>query len=367
MTRANGILTSFIQPTGGVISGQGCLIDLNGWVPRELVIADAVALNVRIPAYVSRIAEGRTVRPGPAGPGPRPGPAASAADARERAEGTARQDQGAVPAGRWPTTPWCTRPASAANRPPRPILRLEAMVPYARGEKPVIFHADQQVEILDALELARELKLKAVISGAAEAWKVAEAHQEGQGARAARRHAQPAAEGLRPLRLGLCQPGEAARRGRDVRDPVPVGRPGAARPPRATSPTRRRPPSRSASPRRSRSRPSRSPRRRSSASPTRSVRSRPASGPTWSSPRATSSSRRRPCSRCSSTASRSGPRAATPSSTPSIAAGWTRSGPAGHGWGSIKSPTRLSGHELPSTPPPTQPSGNESISQPAVS
>ena len=77
--------------------------------------------------------------------------------------------------------------------PPAPDLRLEAMVPYARGEKPVILHAEQPVEILDALDLARELKLKAVISGGAEAWKVADAHQEGQGAGAGRRHAQPAA------------------------------------------------------------------------------------------------------------------------------------------------------------------------------
>ncbi len=52
------------------------------------------------------------------------------------------------------------------------------MVPYARGQKPVIFHADQEVEILDALELARELKLKAAISGGGEAWKVAEAIQK---------------------------------------------------------------------------------------------------------------------------------------------------------------------------------------------
>jgi imidazolonepropionase-like amidohydrolase len=62
--------------------------------------------------------------------------------------------------------------------PPEPDPRLEAMVPYARGEKPVLFHAENQVEILDALDLARELKLKAVISGAAEAWKVVEALQK---------------------------------------------------------------------------------------------------------------------------------------------------------------------------------------------
>ena len=39
----------------------------------------------------------------------------------------------------------------------------------------MILHANHQVEILDALELARELKLKAVLSGAAEAWKVVDA------------------------------------------------------------------------------------------------------------------------------------------------------------------------------------------------
>ncbi len=47
------------------------------------------------------------------------------------------------------------------------------MLPYARGEKPVVFRADGQVEILDALEMAEELELKAIISGGAEAWKVA--------------------------------------------------------------------------------------------------------------------------------------------------------------------------------------------------
>jgi imidazolonepropionase-like amidohydrolase len=54
-------------------------------------------------------------------------------------------------------------------------LRLDALLPYARGDKPVILHADNPVEILDAIDLARELKLKGVISGGAEAWKVADA------------------------------------------------------------------------------------------------------------------------------------------------------------------------------------------------
>ena len=39
----------------------------------------------------------------------------------------------------------------------------------------MILHAEQQVEILDALDIIRELKLKGVISGGSEAWKVADA------------------------------------------------------------------------------------------------------------------------------------------------------------------------------------------------
>ena len=69
--------------------------------------------------------------------------------------------------------------------PRRPTRGSRHLVPYARGQKPVILHADQQIEILDALELAKELKLKAVISGGSEAWKVADALKQGQGARPA--------------------------------------------------------------------------------------------------------------------------------------------------------------------------------------
>ncbi len=58
---------------------------------------------------------------------------------------------------------------------PSPDPRLASLLPYAKGEKPVVFRAEGRVEILDALKIAGDLKLKAVISGGAEAWKVADA------------------------------------------------------------------------------------------------------------------------------------------------------------------------------------------------
>ncbi len=53
--------------------------------------------------------------------------------------------------------------------------RLDALVPYARGEKRVALHADTAQSILDALRFAKENELKAVLYGAVEGWKVVDA------------------------------------------------------------------------------------------------------------------------------------------------------------------------------------------------
>jgi len=179
VTRANGILTALVEPSGGIISGQGCLIDLHGWVPRELVIADSFALNVHIPPYVPRSADSQRPGAGPGRPGPGQGPAGAGGEAdalerrKERLDKIKELFHRAVA-----YDAVVTKARERGEAPPAPDLRLEALVPYATGQKPVIFHADQPVEILDALALARELKLKAVLSGGAEAWKVAEAIKE---------------------------------------------------------------------------------------------------------------------------------------------------------------------------------------------
>src|SRR5207245_2610350 len=52
--------------------------------------------------------------------------------------------------------------------------RLESLVPYARGQKPVVVQADRKAELLDALKLADDLKLKVILSGASDAWRVAD-------------------------------------------------------------------------------------------------------------------------------------------------------------------------------------------------
>lgn len=50
---------------------------------------------------------------------------------------------------------------------------LEALIPILNGEMPVVMNANSEREIIRALDLAQEFKLKAIIAGGQEAWKVA--------------------------------------------------------------------------------------------------------------------------------------------------------------------------------------------------
>src|SRR5262249_52400577 len=50
VTRANGVLTVVTRPTGSVIAGQGALINLAGWVPKEMTVVDPLALHVEFPS-----------------------------------------------------------------------------------------------------------------------------------------------------------------------------------------------------------------------------------------------------------------------------------------------------------------------------
>lgn len=160
VTRANGILSAYVQPLGGTFCGQGCAIDLNGWVPREMTLADPVALHVRIPESIQPDPDGIT--------------GSETAERRKRRNDTLssiREQFHRALAYDKVRTEADARQAQA----PAPDPRLAALVPYAKGEKPVIFHASRRGEILDALKIAGDLKLKAIISGGLEAWKVADA------------------------------------------------------------------------------------------------------------------------------------------------------------------------------------------------
>jgi imidazolonepropionase-like amidohydrolase len=140
VTRANGITAALVVPQGGKIAGQSAIVRLDGWVPAEMSVRDVFALHVHVPPR-------------------RDGEANSKEEDVRRLKDIRdvfREAQRAA--------------AGGGGRDPR----LDALAPYLRKERPVVFHAQSAQEIREALELAAEFGLRPVIAGGREAWKVAD-------------------------------------------------------------------------------------------------------------------------------------------------------------------------------------------------
>jgi imidazolonepropionase-like amidohydrolase len=154
VTRANGVTTVLTRPIGSIIAGQGALINLAGWVPREMTVVDPVALHIEFPGAFPTFSGDPTL------------PLISRAIAKkQRAEKLRRLRELFKQALAHDEA----RKVSSA-RPANP--RLEALAPYLRREKPVIIQANRAQEIRDALKFADDFHLKAILSGGLEAWKV---------------------------------------------------------------------------------------------------------------------------------------------------------------------------------------------------
>ncbi len=164
VTRVEGITNTLTAPTGGLISGQAALINLLGTAPKEMAVVPQAALVINYP----RIGGGG----GGGGFGPPQAPAnlSETLTANERQlEQIRKMLRDAEAYGR-------AQDAYAKDkslpRPDRNVV-LEPLVPYVRGEQPVIFRADREAEIRGAIRFAEEMKLKPIILGGDDAWKVA--------------------------------------------------------------------------------------------------------------------------------------------------------------------------------------------------
>jgi imidazolonepropionase-like amidohydrolase len=154
VTRANGVLSVVTRPTGSIIAGQSALINLAGWVPSEMVLVDPLALQVDFPVPVPTFSGDPSV------------PAIGRAIAKKQREEKIRRLKELFEQALAYDEARKQSPSTASNP------RLEALVPYARGLKPVVIQANRKPEIVEALKLADELKIKMILSGAIDAWKV---------------------------------------------------------------------------------------------------------------------------------------------------------------------------------------------------
>jgi imidazolonepropionase-like amidohydrolase len=150
ITRAAGVTSVGVIPTGGLISGQSAWVDLDGSTALEAIAAAPLALHVDVEAGG-----------GDHGTGGHGTALLRIREAFDDARVFARTR------GAW------ERNQSRAFAPSR--LDLEALATVLSGKLPVVFRVDRASDILAVLAVAKEFNLRPVIAGGAEAWKVASA------------------------------------------------------------------------------------------------------------------------------------------------------------------------------------------------
>ena len=138
VARAGGITTALLRPAGGLISGQCSLMQTAGWTSEAMVLDYEAALAISWPSSEKQVEELR----------------AFFKEAREY--------------DRIRSLPEAERPDILVDP------RLESMRPYLNGQKSVFIEADRRQRIVEALLFAEEEKLKIVITGGTDAWKLAD-------------------------------------------------------------------------------------------------------------------------------------------------------------------------------------------------
>lgn len=175
----NGLLTLVTRPNGGMIGGQAGLLRSWGWNSPSMVLDAHLAMQVNLPSQ-SRFGAG--------GPG-------GSHEENELEE--VDEDMQGRPGGQQPDPAETTGRMRAfeglfdsvnvyiKNRKELPLktpidLRQEAMIPVLQGKMPVLMRVRNVASIRSAIEIAKKYKLKAILVGANEAWRItAEVKQAG--------------------------------------------------------------------------------------------------------------------------------------------------------------------------------------------
>ena len=164
VTRVNGITTVLSYPTGGTIAGQAAIINLNGSTQAEMAVVPVAGLVINFP----RISLFGGFVPGQGRQQVEFSEAVKRRDNQlddlrklfQSVENYARAREAYVKDNSLPYT--------------AEDIRLDALVPYIRGEKPVFFTAERERDIRGVAKFVSDNKLKGVIIGGQEAWKAAD-------------------------------------------------------------------------------------------------------------------------------------------------------------------------------------------------
>ncbi|MEQ2007058.1 MAG: amidohydrolase family protein [Limisphaerales bacterium] len=163
VARANGITHALVLPLGGMVSGQSGVISLAGWTTEEMTVKAPVAMHVFWPAMHLNVTPKELARSTKA--------KSPEDQGKERAKRVKELDDFFAEAHAYANARGIT-PKDA--KPAAKVPAWEAMLPFVRGELPLIVHADDVRQIKAALVWAESRKYKIAIAGGRDAWRVAD-------------------------------------------------------------------------------------------------------------------------------------------------------------------------------------------------
>jgi len=141
VTRSGGITLALTAPSGGQIPGQAALLQLTGWTPSEMALVPRLGLILNFP-YTSKKSKKKSAK--------LKSLEEFLTNTRHYRDLLASAKAGKIPAVRRQS-------------------KYEAMLPYVRGEKPVLIVAARKATIEAAVAFADKQKLKIIIVGGREA------------------------------------------------------------------------------------------------------------------------------------------------------------------------------------------------------
>ncbi len=169
VTRVNGITSVMSYPTGGLISGQAAVINLNGSTQDEMAVIGEFGLVINFP----RIAGGGGF--GGGGFGGFGGGQQADFNELVRRRDTAVEELKKIFKS---AENYLKAKEAYARDKTLPFVEMdlkhEAMAPYIRGQKRIIFTAERERDIRGVAKFVADMKVKGIIIGGQEAWKAAD-------------------------------------------------------------------------------------------------------------------------------------------------------------------------------------------------
>ncbi len=169
VTRVNGITTVIAQPSGGIVSGQSALINLNGSTQADMAVVPTLGLVINFP----RVTGGGGF--GGGGFGGFGGGGGQDFNELIRRRDTAVEELKKTFREVEAYAKLVEAYAKDKSVPtPTTSLRMEAMIPYVRGQKPIHFTVERERDIKAVAKFVADTKVKGIIVGGQDAWKVAD-------------------------------------------------------------------------------------------------------------------------------------------------------------------------------------------------